>query len=103
MEQWSLAAPPSLTTSLQYSSTPPLRLCLITDTLITDYFRKRTPGEQMTDPRWLEYNRRGCAKQVDVHLEAQPYDLVPLRCGRRELTPLQYAQLGPVDGPPRLP
>jgi SAM-dependent methyltransferase len=52
----------------------------------------------MTDPSWLEYNRRGWDERVDLHLEAESYDLGPLRSGRGELTPIEEAEIGPVDG-----
>jgi len=52
----------------------------------------------MTDPTWLEYNRRGWDERVDLHLEAESYDLAPLRSGHGQLTPIEEAEIGLVDG-----
>jgi hypothetical protein len=52
----------------------------------------------MTDPNWLATNRANWDERVDLHLEAESYDLAPLRNGRGELTPIEEAEIGPVDG-----
>lgn len=52
----------------------------------------------MTDPSWLEYNRRSWDERVDLHLEAESYDLAPLQSGHGRLTPIEEAEIGPVDG-----
>jgi SAM-dependent methyltransferase len=52
----------------------------------------------MTDPSWLEYNRRSWDERVDLHLEAELYDLAPLRSGHGQLTPIEETEIGPVDG-----
>jgi SAM-dependent methyltransferase len=52
----------------------------------------------MTDPSWLDYNRRGWDERVDLHLDAESYDLAPLRSGHGQLTPIEEAEIGPVDG-----
>ena len=52
----------------------------------------------MTDPKWLAANRANWDERVDLHLEAESYDLAPLRAGRGELTPIEEAEIGPVDG-----
>jgi hypothetical protein len=45
----------------------------------------------MTEPTWLDYNRRGWDERVDLHLEAESYDLAPLRSGHGQLTPIEEA------------
>ena len=52
----------------------------------------------MTDPQWREFNRAGWDERVDLHLEAESYDLGPLRSGHGALTPIEEAEIGPVDG-----
>ena len=52
----------------------------------------------MTDPSWQAANQANRDERVDLHLEAESYDLGPLRSGRGELTPIEEAEIGPVDG-----
>jgi SAM-dependent methyltransferase len=52
----------------------------------------------MTDPQWREFNRAGWDERVDLHLEAESYDLGPLRSGHGALTPIEEPEIGPVDG-----
>ena len=52
----------------------------------------------MTDPQWREFNRAGWDERVDLHLEVESYDFGPLRSGRGALTPIEEAEIGPVDG-----
>src|SRR5580704_9547872 len=51
----------------------------------------------MTAMNWLETNRRNWDERVKIHLAAESYDLRPLREGRGRLTPIEEAELGPVD------
>jgi 2-polyprenyl-3-methyl-5-hydroxy-6-metoxy-1,4-benzoquinol methylase len=46
---------------------------------------------------WLETNRRNWDERVKIHLAAASYDLRPLRNGRGRLTPVEEAELGPVN------
>ncbi|HTD16699.1 MAG TPA: class I SAM-dependent methyltransferase [Chthoniobacterales bacterium] len=52
----------------------------------------------MTDPNWLAANRANWDERVDLHLEAESYDLGLLRTGHGELTPIEEAEIGPVEG-----
>jgi SAM-dependent methyltransferase len=52
----------------------------------------------MADQNWLAANRASWDERVDLHLEAESYDLGPLRSGRGKLTPIEEAELGRVDG-----
>ena len=51
-------------------------------------------GAGVTD--WLAWNRANWDERVPVHLARDPHG--PLRAGRGDLTPLEDAELGPVDG-----
>src|SRR5246127_2963333 len=50
------------------------------------------------NPNWRDLNRKDWDERVDLHLEAESYDLGPLRSGRGELTPIEEAEIGSVDG-----
>ena len=50
------------------------------------------------DPNWRDSNRKNWDERVDLHLETESYDLGPLRGGRRELTPIEEAEIGDVRG-----
>src|SRR5580704_19519124 len=52
----------------------------------------------MTAMNWLETNRRNWDERVKIHLAAESYDLRPLREGRGRLTPIEEAELGPLEG-----
>jgi SAM-dependent methyltransferase len=52
----------------------------------------------MTDPNWQAANRATWDERVDLHLEAESYDLGSLRSGHGELTPIEEAEIGSVDG-----
>jgi SAM-dependent methyltransferase len=52
----------------------------------------------MTETNWLDTNRMNWDERVKIHLAAESYDLRPLREGRGRLTPIEEAELGPVDG-----
>jgi SAM-dependent methyltransferase len=47
---------------------------------------------------WLETNRKNWDERVKIHLAAASYDLKSLRDGRGRLTPIEEAEVGPVDG-----
>jgi SAM-dependent methyltransferase len=47
---------------------------------------------------WREFNRANWDERVKIHLAADFYDLSPLRGGRGRLTPIDEAELGPIDG-----
>ncbi len=54
-------------------------------------------AEQNDD--WLHINRANWDERVAIHLAATDfYDLGPLRSGQGRLTPIEEAELGPVDG-----
>jgi SAM-dependent methyltransferase len=50
------------------------------------------------NPNWRDLNRKDWDERVDLHLEAESYDLGPLRSGRGELTPIEEAEIGSVEG-----
>ena len=50
------------------------------------------------NPNWRDLNRKDWDERVDLHLEAESYDLGPLRSGRGELTPIEEAEIGSVGG-----
>jgi SAM-dependent methyltransferase len=52
----------------------------------------------MTGPNWRSANRANWDERVDLHLEAESYDLGPLRNGRGELTPIEESEIEPVYG-----
>ena len=52
----------------------------------------------MTESEWRDANRTNWDERVDLHLEAESYDLGPLRNGNGKLTPLEEAEIGPVEG-----
>jgi SAM-dependent methyltransferase len=52
----------------------------------------------MQDTDWQSLNRANWDERVDLHLEAESYDLAPLRSGRGKLTPIEEAEIGLVDG-----
>jgi SAM-dependent methyltransferase len=52
----------------------------------------------MSESEWRESNRASWDERVDLHLEAESYDLAPLRSGRGKLTPIEEAEIGPVGG-----
>jgi SAM-dependent methyltransferase len=51
----------------------------------------------MSDP-WRDDNRAHWDERVGLHLGTQAYDLAPLRASRGVLSPIEEAELGPVDG-----
>jgi SAM-dependent methyltransferase len=50
------------------------------------------------DPNWRDLNRKDWDERVDLHLEAESYDLGPLRSGHGKLTPIEEAEIGNVNG-----
>jgi SAM-dependent methyltransferase len=52
----------------------------------------------MTEADWRDANRANWDERVDLHLEAESYDLAPLRSGNGKLTPIEEAEIGPVNG-----
>jgi SAM-dependent methyltransferase len=50
------------------------------------------------DPNWRDLNRKDWDERVDLHLDAESYDLSPLRSGRGQLTPIEEAEIGEVGG-----
>jgi SAM-dependent methyltransferase len=52
----------------------------------------------MNEPNWRAFNRANWDERVKIHLAAKCYDLGPLRNGRGKLTPIEEAEIGPVDG-----
>jgi SAM-dependent methyltransferase len=51
----------------------------------------------MDEPNWRALNRANWDERVDLHLNADSYDLGPLRGGHGKLTPIEEAEIGPVD------
>jgi hypothetical protein len=52
----------------------------------------------MNEPNWRAFNRANWDERVKVHLAAEAYDLGPLRSGHGKLTPIEEAEIGPVNG-----
>ena len=52
----------------------------------------------MNEANWRAFNRANWDERVKIHLAAESYDLGPLRNGRGKLTPIEEAEIGPVDG-----
>jgi SAM-dependent methyltransferase len=52
----------------------------------------------MSESEWHEANRANWDERVDLHLDAESYDLAALRHGTGKLTSLEEAEIGPVDG-----
>ena len=52
----------------------------------------------MNGPNWRAFNRANWDERVKVHLAAESYDLGPLRSGHGKLTPIEEAEIGPVNG-----
>src|ERR1700741_5481779 len=50
------------------------------------------------NPNWRDLNRKDWDERVDLHLQAESYDLGPLRSGRGELTPIEETEIGNVAG-----
>jgi SAM-dependent methyltransferase len=52
----------------------------------------------MTEPEWHRANRAAWDRYVDLHIGPRGYDLSDLRAGKGRLTPIEEAELPPVEG-----
>lgn len=52
----------------------------------------------MSGGNWREMNRANWDERVAIHLAAPIYDSTPLRAGSARMSPIEEAELGPVDG-----
>lgn len=49
-------------------------------------------------PDWLDANRANWEERLPLHLNSDLYDMTKLMAGHGELSPIEEAELGPVDG-----
>ena len=55
-------------------------------------------NDAMNELDWRAFNRANWDERLRIHLAAESYDLGPLRNGCGRLTPIEEAEIGPVNG-----